>query len=235
MTNIKETKPVIVAVDGPAGSGKSSVCVEACKKLGFTYVNTGFLYRSVALIAQRENVDFSSDQELCKIAAKFTDGLTWNPEEGKVIFNGENISEYLYKDEIGKLASNVATSPEIRKELLPVQRKLALLTKKGAIIDGRDIATVVFPDADVKVFMTASIDERARRRITQLHGKKADLTGEEYKKIKESIALRDKQDSTRKVAPLIQAKDATLLDTSDMNITESILSLIKIIETTVEA
>ena len=130
MTNNTENKPVIVAVDGPAGSGKSSVCVEVCKKLGYTYVNTGFLYRSVALIAEREGADFSDEEALCKVAAKFTDGLTWNPEEGKVIFNGENISEFLYKDEVGKLASNVATSPAIRKELLPVQRKLALLTKK---------------------------------------------------------------------------------------------------------
>ena len=95
-------------------------------------MNTGFLYRSVALIAEREGADFSDEEALCKVAAKFTDGLTWNPEEGKVIFNGENISEFLYKDEVGKLASNVATSPAIRKELLPVQRKLALLTKKGS-------------------------------------------------------------------------------------------------------
>ena len=235
MTNNTENKPVIVAVDGPAGSGKSSVCVEVCKKLGYTYVNTGFLYRSVALIAEREGADFSDEEALCKVAAKFTDGLTWNPEEGKVIFNGENISEFLYKDEVGKLASNVATSPAIRKELLPVQRKLALLTKKGAIIDGRDIGTVVFPDADVKVFMTASIEERAKRRITQLQGKKADLNGEEFEKIKEAIALRDKQDSSRKIAPLIQAKDAILLDTSSMNMKESINALIEIIETTIKA
>lgn len=225
----ENSKPTIVAVDGPAGSGKSTVCVEVCKRLGFTYVNTGFLYRSVALIAKREEVDFSDNDELCKIACKFTDGLTWNPNEGKVVFNGENISEHLYQDEIGKLASNIATNPEVRTELLPVQRKLALLTEKGAIIDGRDIGTVVFPDADVKIFMTASIEERAKRRLTQLKGKKADLEGEEFNKIKESIALRDKQDSTRKVAPLIQAKDATLLDTSDMNMAAAIKAMAEII------
>lgn len=230
----EDTKPTIVAVDGPAGSGKSSVCVEVCKRLGFTYVNTGFLYRSVALIAQREGVDFSDNPQLCQIAQKFTNGLTWNPKEGKVVFNGENISELLYQDEIGKLASNIATNAEVRTELLPVQRKLALLTEKGAIIDGRDIGTVVFPDADVKIFMTASIEERAKRRLIQLKGKKADLEGDEFAKIKESIALRDKQDSNRKVAPLIQAKDATLLDTSNMNMVEVIKAMSEIIDSSVK-
>ena len=115
-----------------------------------------------------------------------------------------------------------------------MQRKLALLTEKGAIIDGRDIGTVVFPDADVKIFMTASIEERAKRRLIQLKGKKADLEGDEFAKIKESIALRDKQDSNRKVAPLIQAKDATLLDTSNMNMVEVIKAMSEIINSSVK-
>ena len=111
---------------------------------------------------------------------------------------------------------------------------LLLLTEKGAIIDGRDIGTVVFPDADVKIFMTASIEERAKRRLIQLKGKKADLEGDEFAKIKESIALRDKIDSNRKVAPLIQAKDATLLDTSNMNMVEVIKAMSEIINSSVK-
>ena len=227
--NQSKQRCIIVAVDGPAGSGKSSVCSKACKRLGWTYVNTGFLYRAVAYICRQRQVALDDEQAMGTVIDEFTKSLVWDPETQAVWFQGENISGYLYTDLAGKDASLIAKNPLVRSKLLPLQRDLALRSPVGAIVDGRDIGTVVFPDADLKVFLTASIDERARRRTHQLKDGEV-ASSEELETIKASILARDTQDAARGVAPLIQADDAILLDTSHLKIDSTIERLIELIQ-----
>lgn len=218
----------IVAVDGPAGSGKSSVCSQVCQRLGWTYVNTGFLYRAVAYICRQRDIDLHDQSGLSEVIDEFTKSLKWDPETQAVWFQNMNIAAYLYTDSAGKDASLIAKNTLVREKLLPLQRDLALRSPVGAIVDGRDIGTVVFPDADLKVFLTASIEVRARRRMHQLNeGEKS--SKEAIEKLKASIAARDNQDAARDVAPLIQAKDAILLDTSELQIDSTIEKLIALI------
>ncbi len=219
----------IVAVDGPAGSGKSSVCSKACKRLGWTYVNTGFLYRAVAYICQQRGISLVDQSGLGAVIDDFTQSLNWDPETQAVWFEGKNISEYLYTDSAGAAASLIAKDMLVREKLLPLQRDLALRSPVGAIVDGRDIGTVVFPDADLKIFLTASIEERAKRRMHQLK-EGAPATQDELEVLKASIAARDSQDAKRDVAPLIQAPDAILLDTSDLRMDLTIEKLVELIK-----
>src|SRR6478735_581160 len=182
--------PKIVAVDGPAGSGKSSVCSEVCRQLGWTYVNTGFLYRSIALIARQRNQGLDDNEALRGIIDEFCEELQWDPSTQAVGFNGQNLTPLLYTDQAGKNASAIAKNPLVRELLLPLQRKLTLQSPVGAIVDGRDIGTVVFPDADLKIFMTASLEVRALRRMGQLQeGMRPDPA--ELETIKASILHRD--------------------------------------------
>ena len=226
MPNNSAANPIIIAVDGPAGSGKSSICNAVCRELGLTYVNTGFLYRAIAYLCHHRSIDTSDTPELRELIREFASDMTWQPKTGSVIFAGTDISPQLYTDEAGRLASAVATSPLVRQELLPLQRRLAQEVRTGSIVDGRDIGTVVFPDADIKVFMTASLAVRAERRLKQLDS----ASPETIESIQASIAKRDAQDSERGHAPLKRADDAILLDTSDMSAEESRLALIKIIK-----
>ncbi len=218
----------IVAVDGPAGSGKSSVCAKACQKLGWTYVNTGFLYRSIAFICRERDQSLEDNAALSSIIKEFCETLRWDPTTQSVWFDGRDLSPYLYTDQAGKDASLIAKNPLVRDQLLPLQRKLTLLSPRGAIVDGRDIGTVVFPDADLKIFMTASIEERAKRRIQQLN-QGDETTADQLEAIKASILERDTQDAARGAAPLIQAPDAIMFDTSSMEIDDAIHELIELI------
>lgn len=219
---------IIVAVDGPAGSGKSSVCSKACKRLGWTYVNTGFLYRAIAYICRQRDIALEDQYGMSDVIDEFTKSLNWDPETQAVWFQDVNISEHLYTDQAGKDASFIAKNMLVREKLLPLQRDLALRSPVGAIVDGRDIGTVVFPDADLKIFLTASIEERAKRRMHQLKNGAA-CTAEEMEELKASIAARDTQDAARTVAPLIQAKDAILLDTSTLQMNSTIDRLVELI------
>jgi cytidylate kinase len=220
----------IVAVDGPAGSGKSSVCSEVCRQLGWTYVNTGFLYRSIALIARQRNQGLEDNEALRGIINEFCEALQWDPTTQAVGFHGQNLTPQLYTDQAGKDASSIAKNPLVRELLLPLQRRLTLQSPVGAIVDGRDIGTVVFPDADLKIFMTASLEVRALRRMGQLQeGQKPDPA--ELEAIKTSILQRDQQDAKRGTAPLIQAPDAIVFDTSDLDIKGSIAAMIQLIRT----
>jgi cytidylate kinase len=219
----------IVAVDGPAGSGKSSVCSKVCKRLGWTYVNTGFLYRAVAFISRQRSIALDDQLGLGEVIDDFSQGLSWEPETQAVWFLDQNISEHLYTDSAGADASLIAKNSVVREKLLPLQRDLALRSPVGAIVDGRDIGTVVFPDADLKIFLTASIEERAKRRMHQLKEGLA-ASQEELEALKASIAARDSQDAKRSVAPLIQAPDAILLDTSHIKMDSTIDKLIELIK-----
>lgn len=218
----------IVAVDGPAGSGKSSVCLKACQRLGWTYVNTGFLYRAIACICRQRDLALDDDAALSRIIDEFSEELQWIPETQAVNFRGENLSPLLSTDRAGQDASLIAKNPLVREKLLPLQRRLALAAPRGAIVDGRDIGTVVFPDADLKIFLTASIEERARRRLRQLNDASAPSPSD-LAAITESIRLRDQQDAARGVAPLKQAEDALLLDTSGLDIQATIEKMIDMI------
>lgn len=219
----------IVAVDGPAGSGKSSVCSELSRRLGWTYVNTGFLYRSIALICRERGFELDDSSALKAIIQEFCEELNWDPQTQAVWFHQRNLSPFLYTDQAGKDASSIAKNPLVRELLLPLQRRLTLQSPVGAIVDGRDIGTVVFPNADLKIFLTASLEVRALRRLGQLQTAPS-LDTAQLEDIKTSILHRDQQDAKRGVAPLIQASDAILFDTSDMDIKgviDSLLDLIK--------
>ena len=163
---------------------------------------------------QRAGYKFNRCVEILKVVEEFEANLEWNPDDPKIIFRKKDITDFLYTDNAGNDASLIAKNPLLRSALLPLQRKLTRRSKIGAIVDGRDIGTVVFPDAHLKIFMTASVDKRASRRLAQLQSKNA-ATNESIESVRESIIKRDLQDSKRGAAPLTKPKDAIELDTSD--------------------
>lgn len=214
-----------VAVDGPAGAGKSTIARQAAKQLGFIYVDTGAMYRAMALFMLRKGIE-SEDAEGLSAACEEVDiTIAYQNGEQQVILNGENVNGLLRTEEVGKMASAVAKNGKIREKLVALQQKLA--KKENVIMDGRDIGTCVLPQADVKIYLTASVEERARRRHKELVEKGEDC---DIEKIKEDIIARDAQDMNREISPLKKAEDAVLLDGSDMTIqevTEEILRLCK--------
>lgn len=207
---------VILALDGPAGSGKSTIANILCKKVGFTYVNTGAIYRAVAVVAETRGVALSDIDGLGRVCEDLDRGLTWDPMTGRLSFNGEDLTARINGANAGNGASAVSKIPVVREKLLPVQRRLARVSPKGAVMDGRDIGTVVFPDADLKVFMVADLEVRAKRRYDQLI--QAGSKDVDYQKIRDDIAARDKQDRERAIAPLKKAADAVELDTSHLSV-----------------
>lgn len=221
-------RPKIVAVDGPAGSGKSSICSSVCKQLGWSYVNTGALYRAVGLIAHERGLPLLEGQGIQKILDEFSATVRWDHESARLYVGVEDLTDRLESVEAGNGASVVAKMQMVRDALLPIQRRLALSVPRGAIVDGRDIGTVVFPDADMKIFMTASLEQRAARRLKQLEtsGIKTDMS---HAEVLRAIASRDDQDSQRNAAPLRKADDAVLFDTSEMDVGEAIASLTSLI------
>lgn len=196
----------IIAVDGPAGAGKSTVSKIVAAKLGYTYIDTGAMYRAVALKSSRS----------CEDLVDIIDNIEIELDDrARVFLDGAEVTKEIRTPEISKLASDVSKFPFVRKKLTELQRKMA---QRGSVImDGRDIGTQVLPNADLKIFLTASIEERARRRFEELQAKGQEVNFEDIKK---EIALRDKQDSERKIAPLKQAKDAILIDSTNLTIDE---------------
>ena len=202
----------VVAIDGPAGAGKSTVARLLAERCGFTYVNTGSLYRAIAWAAAGKGVDIKDLQD------DFLSGLDLDYVDGKLLVNGVDPGEELRSTACSAVASLIATQPRVRQFLLPVQRNAAM--KGWIVMEGRDIGSVIFPDAAYKFFVTASVEERARRRLEQ--NANETLTFEEIKKL---ISERDYQDSHRSEAPLRQAEDAVLVDTSKMSIDEVVTYL----------
>ena len=214
-----------IAIDGPAGAGKSTIAKKVAKTLGYIYVDTGAMYRAMALYMIKLGIDPENSnaiEEACKSADI---GIEYRDGEQVVLLNGENVNAYLRTEEVGNMASVTSVNAKVREKLVELQQKLA--ATKDVVMDGRDIGTVVLPNAEVKVYLTASSLVRAKRRALELEakGEAVDLA-----KIEADIIDRDNRDMTREISPLKQAEDATLIDSSYMNIdevVEAILNLVK--------
>lgn len=217
-----------VALDGPVGAGKSSVARECAKRLGFVYVDTGALYRAVGLFCVRNGIEMSVENE--KNVQEVIEGglkLDLRLENGMqfIYMNGENVSEEIRLPEISMAASAVSPIPAVRRYLLETQRSVA--AEHDVIMDGRDIGTVILPRAQVKIFITASPEIRAKRRYDELSAKGIDV---DYDKVLSDLITRDYNDSHRKEAPLRQAEDAVLLDTSSLDFEQSVQAVIRLVE-----
>lgn len=210
-----------VAIDGPAGAGKSSVAKAAAKKLGFIYVDTGALYRSIGVNAMKHGVPTDDHTGVVALLPETQLELRYIDGSQRVILNGEDVSEEIRLPEASMAASNVSAMPEVRAFLLDLQRDMA--KKNNVIMDGRDIGTVILPDAQYKFFLTASPEVRADRRYKELKEKGIDV---DYQELLQEIIQRDYNDSHRATAPLKQADDAILIDSSNMTIEESIDAIV---------
>lgn len=215
-------KKISVAIDGPAGAGKSSVAKTVAKDMGYVYIDTGAMYRTVAVWAIENNIDYANDKNA--LISRLDDikiDIVYEDDMQKMFLNGRDVSTRIRENDASMGASAVATIPEVRVHLVSMQQKMA--TRGGVIMDGRDIGTHVLPDAELKVYLTASVDERARRRYTEYiqKGIECDLEA-----IKEDVIARDENDMNRKASPLRQADDAILVDTTDKNFDEAV-SVIK--------
>ena len=213
-----------VAVDGPAGAGKSTVSRRAAKILGLVYVDTGALYRAIGLYAIENGIDTKDEKAVTSVLKDITVDLDNSDGEQRVLLCGEDVTGNIRTGAVSMAASDVSSYPEVRAFLLETQKKIA--REKSVIMDGRDIGTVVLPEADVKVFLTADAQVRAKRRFLELTERKEKV---DYNTILAEINERDHNDKNRAVAPLKQADDAILLDTSKMSFDESIQALVNII------
>lgn len=215
---------ISVAIDGPSGAGKSTVARAAAARLGYVYVDTGAMYRAIGLAVCRRGI--SGDDTAGIVATLPAVELAIRYEDGvqHILLCGEDVSDAIRTPEIAQYASKVSAVPEVRQFLLETQRNMA---KNGNVLmDGRDIGTVILPDAPVKIFLTASAEKRAERRYLELVEKGQQVTREG---VLHDVVARDRQDMTRQTAPLKQAEDAVLLDTSDMTLEESIGAVLRII------
>ena len=215
-----------IAIDGPAGAGKSSIAKALSKRLGYIYIDTGAMYRAVALFFVENNVSDGTDSRIESLLEKLEISIKYEDGAQKVILNGEDVTGKLRLEEIGKLASKFSEIGIVREKLVALQRKLA--QKENVVMDGRDIGTVVLPNADLKIYLSASSKVRAKRRYLELLEKgQTDL---DINDIEDEIIKRDEADMNREISPLKQADDAYYLDSSDMTLEEvvsKILSMVK--------
>lgn len=217
---------IAIAIDGPAGAGKSTISKAAAKKLGFIYIDTGALYRTVGLAATRAGVEPKEGKEVDELLSQICVELTFNDKgEQVVLLNKEDVSGLIRTPEASMMASAISAVPSVRAFLLDLQRDIA--KTNNVIMDGRDIGTVILPDAEVKIFLTASPEARAERRYKELVEKGMDV---KYDDILNDVITRDYNDSHREIAPLKQADDAVLADTTEVDLDGSIDLIISIIK-----
>ena len=220
MAEIKQ-KRVIVAIDGPSGAGKSTIAKRLADRLGFTYIDTGAMYRAVALWAVRQSVDFDDRHRMEQLALASDIGLA----PGRILLNGEDVTGAIRTPEVTNGASRIAVIPGVRRAMVAKQREIG--QKVSVVMEGRDIGTVVFPNADVKVFLDASIEERVRRRLAESRAKGVEVSESQ---LAAQMKERDDRDSTRADAPLAQAPDAAYLDStllSEDEVAEAILKMVR--------
>ena len=204
---------VNIAIDGPAGAGKSTIAKAVAKDLEFIYVDTGAMYRAMALYLIRQGISPEEKEKMEDACRQADISIVYEDGAQQVILNGENVTPYLRKEEVGNMASVSSGNPVIREKLVELQRNLA--ARANVVMDGRDIGTCVLPNADIKIYLTASVRTRALRRCKELEEKGIPCSLEE---IQEDICQRDKRDMEREISPLRQAEDAVLVDSSEMNI-----------------
>ena len=217
-------KKINIAIDGPSGAGKSSLAKEVAKRMGITYVDTGALYRSLGYFALKQNIKLENVVDIVKFLDNIKLDLVYKNGVQKVILNSDDVSAFIRTPEISMYASAVSAIPEVRNFLLGTQRHIA--SERSVIMDGRDIATVVLHNAEVKIFLTADPKKRALRRYEELKEKNPDI---KFEDVYSDMTLRDKNDSTRKVAPAVKADDAILLDNTDLTPDETVCAVLKII------
>lgn len=215
-----------IAIDGPSGAGKSSQARRLAKELGFIYVDTGAIYRTVGLAAYRRDIDRKDEDAVCAILPELDIKMRYN-EAGEqcMILNGEDVSAAIRTPEISICASDVSAHGRVRAYLLEMQRKLA--RENNVIMDGRDIGTVVLPDAELKIFLTASAEARAQRRLKENLEKGMDVS---FEQVLADIKYRDEQDSTREAAPLREAEDAIVVDSSELDFDATFERLCQVVE-----
>ena len=211
------TKRITIAIDGPAGAGKSTIARRIAEKLGYLYIDTGAMYRAVALWALRRGVALSDMHRLEQLANEAA--IEFAPDDGKVLLNGEDVSDFIRTPEVGDAASEVSRIPAVRRALIAKQREIG--ERSSVVMEGRDIGSVVFPDATVKIFLDAQPEVRAERRAAE-----SDLPSE---LVAEKIRERDRRDQTRAHSPLMQAPDAVYVDTTGMSIQDVEAALLKIV------
>lgn len=210
-----------IAIDGPAGAGKSTIAKKIAKKLGFIYVDTGAMYRAMALHMLRKGIPAEDDNAISKACEDADITIQYANGEQVVLLNGENVNGQIRTEEVGNMASASSVNIDVRKKLVLLQQKLAKTA--DVIMDGRDIGTCVLPHADVKVYLTASSKVRAKRRYDELTAKGVFC---DFDRIEKDIIERDERDMNREISPLKQAEDAVLLDSSDMSIEEVVAEII---------
>lgn len=205
-----------IAVDGPAASGKGTAARELARRLGYTYVDTGILYRTVGLATERLGVPLEEEAAVADVARCLDIELAWNGDRVVVRFQGEDVSHALRTEAMGQRASRVAAMASVRQALLQRQQELA--AAGGVVMDGRDVGSVIMPDAELKCYLDASLEERALRRFREMEAR--GVVGSDLAGIQEEVARRDAQDRSRSAAPLVRTPDALYLDTTGMTPTE---------------
>lgn len=214
-----------IAIDGPSAAGKSTIAKRLAKALGYSHLDTGAMYRCVGYLAAQRGIDLHDEDALTEMTASMRIRFD---SEGHVFLNEEDVSSAIRENRVSMLASSVSVHPRVRKLLVDMQRQMAL--DKGVIMDGRDIGTVVLPDAELKIFMVASVEARARRRYQEYLDKHIEA---DYDTICEDIKKRDDQDMHRAASPLTKAADAHEIDTSDMSIEEVCAAILSLVEKTI--
>ena len=217
---------IAIAIDGPAGAGKSTIAKLCAKELKFIYVDTGALYRAIGLCAFRNNIGSKDANAILQMLKDIKVELAFNDKKEQIVLlNGEDVSGFIRTPEISMYASDVSAIPQVRAFLLELQRNMA--KTNNVIMDGRDIGTVVLPDAQIKIFLTASPQVRAKRRYDELIEKGMDVN---YDDILSDVITRDYNDSHREIAPLKPAEDSVIVDTSELNLEQSVSKMISIMK-----
>jgi len=214
---------ICIAVDGPGSSGKGTVARAVARTLGYAYVDTGAMYRAVALLALRHGIDWDDAAAVAELASRLSFEFHWDGDVLRLTVDGADVSRDLRRDAIGTGASRVSRHPQVRSALLERQRALA--REGGVVMDGRDIGTIVLPEAELKVFLDADLDERARRRHEELL-RRGEVV--RFQTVREALAARDRRDAERDVAPLRAAEDAVHLDTTELTIRQAVEAVLQL-------